>query len=191
MTQDFSLTAFNVPLFQISTPILILSIMSTTITVIVILVVIYIIRKNKQQNEEAGYSMKIPADLDEFFLLIKNWGFEKYKTLLSSFLLTDEYTILDILITSLREDKLSVIENDGVLSIVGDGGWRNKHQITELSTLSTRKIYDKKGIIERLVKLGLLEVREAPTDWGRQSHQYRANTAHPLVKSMFGALLNE
>jgi len=174
---------------QVSIPVQILSILSTLSTLIVVILVVYIIRRDKTRSNNPDLLAMIPHDVEELFRLIKDWEFEKYKTLLSNFLLADEYMILNRLVTSLQEDDLSIADDGENLRISGDGGWRNKHQISSATGLSSRKIYDKNGIIERLTNLGLLEVRDAPTEWGRQTNQYRANTNHALIKSMLGALL--
>lgn len=174
---------------QVSYPVQIMSILSTFTTIVIVILVIYIIRRDKTHAGNPDTLVRIPVDFEELFLLIKDWDFEKYKTLLSNFLLADEYTILNLLVTSLQEDDLSIVDEGEEIRISGDGGWRNKHQISSATGLSSRKIYDKNGIIERLTNLGLLEIRDAPTEWGRQTNQYRANTNHALIKSMFGALL--
>ncbi len=174
---------------QVSYPVQIMSILSTFTTIVIVILVIYIIRRDKTHSGNPDTLVRIPVDFEELFLLIKDWEFEKYKTLLSNFLLVDEYTILNLLVTSLQEDDLSIVDEGEEIRISGDGGWRNKHQISSATGLSSRKIYDKNGIIERLTNLGLLEVRDAPTEWGRQTNQYRANTNHALIKSMLVALL--
>jgi len=174
---------------QVSLPIQILSILSTACTLLVIILVIYIIRRDNNHSENSGSLVMIPSDFEELIHLIKDWEFEKCKTLLSSFLLVDEYIILNMLVNSLQEDDLTIVDEEEELKILGNGGWRNKHQISSATGLSSRKVYDKNGIIERLVNLGLLEVRDAPTEWGRQANQYRANTNHVLIKSIYNALL--
>lgn len=174
---------------QVSYPVQIMSILSTFTTIVIVILVIYIIRKDNTHSGNPDTLVRIPVDFEELFLFIKDWEFEKYKTLLSNFLLADEYTILNLLVTSLQEDDLFIVDEGDKIKISGDGGWRNKHQISSATGLSSRKIYDKNGIIERLTNLGLLEVRDAPTEWGRQTNQYRANTNHALIKSMLGALL--
>ncbi len=186
---SFDTTRGLYPHIQVSLPVQILSIVSTVCTLLIIIIAFYIIRKDNKQSNNPGSSVQIPSDFEELFLLIKNWDFEKYTTLLTSFLLTDEFKILYFLLASLREDKLSIIDDEEGMRVVGDGGWRNKNQISQETGLSSRKVYHKDGIVERLVELNLVETREAPSDWGRQSQQYRANHHHPLVRSMFGALL--
>lgn len=174
---------------QVSYPVQILSILSTFSTIVIVILVVYIIRRDKTRSNNPDTLVRIPVDFEELFLLIKDWDFEKYKTLLSNFLLADEYKILNLLVISLQDDDLSIVDEGEEIRISGDGGWRNKHQISSTTGLSSRKIYDKNGIIERLTNLGLLEVRDAPTEWGRQTNQYRANTNHALIKSMLSALL--
>ncbi|MGY5859740.1 MAG: hypothetical protein RTU63_10245 [Candidatus Thorarchaeota archaeon] len=173
---------------QVSYPVQILSILSSVTTIAVILLIVYLIRKDSTPSGNPAIVKEVPADIEELFLQIKEWDFEKHKILLSSFLLDDEYTILNLLITSLKEDDFSVSTEGGQLNLSGEGGWRNKHQISEGTGLSSRKIYDKNGIIERLANLGFLEIRDKD-GWGRQTNQYRANINHALVKSVFAALL--
>lgn len=173
---------------QVSYPIQIISILSTLSTIIIVILVVYVIRRDKTRSGNPVTQVVIPSNFEELFLLIKDWEFEKYKTLLSNFLLTDEYTILNLLLISMQEDDLSIIDEGRELRISGDGGWRNKHQISEATGLSSRKVYDKNGIVERLTNLGFLEIRDKD-GWGRQTAQYRANIDHALVKSMFAALL--
>ncbi len=173
---------------QISYPVQILAILSTASTIAIIILIVYLVRRGPANSGNPVAVKQIPDDTEELFLQIKDWGFEKHKTLLASFLLYDECTIIILLITSLKEDGFTVNTDSGQLMITGDGGWRNKHQISEATGLSQRKIYDKNGIIERLAKLGLLEIREKD-GWGRQTNQYRANISHTLVKSTYAALL--
>ena len=178
-------------LLQVSLPVQALALLSSLVTLTVILVAVYLLRKGSGQRENIISTQRIPSDSQELFLLIKDWRIEKHKMLLSNFLLDDEFAVLEILIQCLGEDNLTITEIGSDLRIVGDGGWRNKHQILSLSKLSNRRIYEKNGIVERLVELGLAEIRDAPSGWGRQTHQYRASTVHPLVKSIFSALLRE
>ena len=173
---------------QVSYPVQILTILSTASTIVVIILIVYLIRRGPTNSGNPNAVKQIPGDTEELFLLIKDWGFEKHKTLLSSFLLADESTIIILLITSLKEDGFTVNTESSQLVVTGDGGWRNKHQISEATGLSQRKIYNKNGIIERLAKLGLLEIRDRD-GWGRQTNQYRANITHTLVKSIYAALL--
>jgi len=173
---------------QVSYPVQILSILSSATTIAIIILIVYLIRKDSPSSGNPNIVKQIPADVEELFLQIKGWEFKKQKILLSSFLLTDEYTILNLLITSLKEDGFIANEEGGQLKLTGEGGWRNKHQISEGTGLSSRKIYDNNGIIERLTTLGFLEIRDKD-GWGRQTNQYRANINHALIKSMYVALL--
>ncbi|MHA1137698.1 MAG: hypothetical protein ACTSSE_14550 [Candidatus Thorarchaeota archaeon] len=175
-------------LLQVSYPVQILAILSTASTIAIIILIVYLVRRGPANSGNPVAVKQIPDDTEELFLQIKDWGFEKHKILLASFLLYDECTIIILLITSLKEDGFSVNTDSGQLVVTGDGGWRNKHQISEATGLSQRKIYDKNGIIERLAKLGLLEKRDKD-GWGRQTNQYRANITHTLVKSIYAALL--
>ncbi|MHA1909625.1 MAG: hypothetical protein ACW98Y_20160 [Candidatus Thorarchaeota archaeon] len=175
-------------LLQVSPQILILSIISTIATIAVILIVLYILLVSGFPRKTEEYQTRIPSDSTELFLLLKDWEPGEYKTLLSSFLLHDEYVVLEILLTCLEEDNLSTTINEGTIELVGDGGWRNRNQIANKSSLSNRRVYGKSGIIDRLVELELIQKRENPKPWGRQTFQYRANVTHPLVKSMFHAL---
>jgi hypothetical protein len=173
---------------QVSYPVQILSLLSTAATIAIIILIVYLIRRDTTSSGNPNVVKQIPADIEELFLQIKGWEFEKHETLLSSFLLADEYTILNLLITSLKEDGVIVSDEEDRLKLSGEGGWRNKYQISEGTGLSSRKIYDKNGIIERLATLGFLEIRDKD-GWGRQTNQYRANINHALVKSMYAALL--
>ena len=173
---------------QVSYPVQILSLLSTAATIAIIILIVYLIRKDSPSSGNPNIVKQIPADIEDLFLQIKGWEFEKHKTLLSSFLLADEFTILNRLITSLKEDGFSVNDEGDHLNLSGEGGWRNKHKISEGTGLSSRKIYDKNGIIERLANLGFLEIRDKD-GWGRQTTQYRANINHAVVKSMYAALL--
>ncbi len=173
---------------QVSYPVQILTILSTASTIVVIILIVYLIRRGPTNSGNPNAVKQIPGDTEELFLQIKDWGFEKHKTLLASFLLADECTIIILLITSLKEDGFTVNTESSQLVVTGDGGWRNKHQISEATGLSQRKIYHKNGIIERLAKLSLLEIRDKD-GWGRQTNQYRANITHTLVKSIYAALL--
>lgn len=175
-------------LIQVSYPIQILSILSTVTTLVVVIFVAYLIRKNSSNSLDHEGIRQTPGDVEELFLQIKDWDYEKHENLLSTFLLPDEFSVLTLLIGCLKEDGLSLTYNDNELKITGDGGWRNKHQISEGTGFSSRKIYDKNGIIERLENLCLLEMRDKD-GWGQQTNQYRANINHALVGSMYAALL--
>ncbi len=175
-------------LLQDISPVLLLSVISTTATIIIVLVVIYLLRFSTLTPRTGEHQADIPADTASFFLLLKDWKPEEYKTLLSSFLLRDEYLVLEHLLLALEEDGLTMSTGDEPLGIVGDGGWRNRNQIANHTGLSKRRTYGKSGIIDRLVELGLIEERENPRPWGHQTFQYRANITHPLIKSMFHAL---
>ncbi len=172
---------------QVSYPVEILSILSTATTLIVVLFLVYMIRKRPIVSDDARNSTHLPSDIEELFLQIKDWDYEMHQNLLSTFLLDDEHSVLTLLIKSLKEDGLKINFNDNRLKISGDGGWRNKHQISEGTGLSSRKIYDKNGIIERLANLGLLEMRDKD-GWGQQTNQYRANIEHALIRSMYATL---
>lgn len=173
---------------QVSYPVQILSLLSTAATITVIILIVYLIRKDSSSSGNPNVVKQIPADVENLFLQINEWDFEKQKTLLSSFLIADEYTILNLLISCLKEDGFVASEGGGQLKLIGEGGWRNKYQISEGTGLSSRKIYDKNGIIERLATLGFLEIRDKD-GWGRQTNQYRANINHALIKSMYASLL--
>ena len=151
-------------------------------------IAIYLIRIRKTQSYELNPVLKVPSDYRELFLLTKDWGPDQHRTLLSHLLLEDEYAILEALVAGLKEDGVQLIDVGVNPGAVGDKGWRNKHRLTTDSGLSTRRVYAKNGIVERLVALNLVETRKAPTDWGRQTKQYRANTSHSLVVSMFSTL---
>lgn len=172
---------------QVSYPVQIISILSTATTLIVVLFLVYMIRKKPITSGDSRSSIHLPGDIEELFLQIKDWDYDKHQNLLSTFLLDDEHSVLTLLITSLKEDGLTIEFNDNRLKISGDGGWRNKHQISEGTGLSSRKIYDKKGIIERLANLSLLEMRDKD-GWGQQTNQYRANIDHALIRSTYAAL---
>ncbi len=184
------ITTIPFVLMQISVGIQILTILSTAISVIVVIVVMYLIRSGSMNQERVVQQSLIPKNFRELFFLTKDWDFDEHKTLLSSFLLNDECAILELLLTSLKEDGSTVLHQAEEIEIAGDGGWRNKHQMVKETGLSNRRVYDRNGIVERLVFLGLVTARDAPSPWGRQTHQYRANVEHPLIKSFFCALDN-
>jgi hypothetical protein len=54
-----------------------------------------------------------------------------------------------------------------------DLGWRNKYNIHMSTGLSQKVIYRECGIIDKLVDLGILEMRAAPSHWGQQKSHYR------------------
>jgi hypothetical protein len=174
---------------QISGQILVLSVISTVATICVVLLALYLIRTSVFTNDPDENQTRIPNDSSELFLLLKDWKPEECKTLLSSFFLQDEYLVLEQLLSALEGDGLSPSTSDGELRIIGDGGWRNRNQIATQTGLSKRRAYGRNGIIDRLVELHLIEERENPRPWGHQTYQYRANITHPLVRSMFHALI--
>ncbi len=61
-------------------------------------------------------------------------------------------------------------------------GWRNKYNIHLLSGISQKIIYHEYGIIERLVDLGIIKRKKAPTKWGMQKYHYRI--ADAFVKDL-------
>jgi hypothetical protein len=178
-------------LLQVITPIVLLSVISTFATISLILIVVYLIRSSGFMQGVEEYQTKIPSDSSELFMLLKDWGIDEYKALLLSFLLHDECVVLEVLLSSLREDGFSVSSDVETIRLIGDGGWRNRNQIASRTGLSKRRAYGRNGVIDRLVELGLVEQRESPKPWGHQTYQYRANTAHPLVRSMFHSLNGE
>ena len=54
-----------------------------------------------------------------------------------------------------------------------DIGWLNKYNIHLRSSLSQKVIYRECGIIEMLVDLGVIEMKDSPTRWGQQKYHYR------------------
>jgi len=176
------------PLLQVSPQVLFFSLFSTLASLAVLAIAIYLIRTRKNQSYEPNPVLKVPSDYHELFLLTKDWGPDQHRTLLSHLLLEDEYAILEVLVVGLKEDGVQLIDVGENPDVAVDKGWKNKHQLTTESGLSTRRVYAKNGIVERLVALNLAEIRKAPSDWGRQTNQYRANTSHSLVMSMFSTL---
>ncbi len=179
------------PRFQSISPIVLLSIVSTIVTICFIILLVYLVRYTDLAKANDDYRTQMPRDLEGFFLLLKDWAPDEYKTLLATFLLHDEYLVLEILLSCLEEDGLASSITNGIVELEGDGGWRNRNRIARRTSLSNRRIYGKNGIIERLIKLELIQERTNPKPWGREFLQYRANISHPLVKSMFHALNNQ
>ncbi len=178
----------SLPLMQFTSPIMILSIISTIATVVIVIVLIYLLRFSSFGRKIEEYQTRIPGDSDELFFLLKDWEPDEYKTLLSSFLLHDEYVVFELLLSCLAEDGFSITSKEDAIALAGEGGWRNRNKIASQTSLSNRRVYGKRGIIDRLVELDLIQERENPKPWGREKYQYRANISHSLVRSMFHAL---
>lgn len=176
-----------VPL-QVAAEILLLSLISTVTTICIILLVFYLAKYTNFLNTSEDHEIRMPSDSSELFLLLKDWKPDNYRTLLSSFLLQDEYIVLEKLLSCLEKDGIRSSIYEGNIELIGEGGWRNRNQIAKQTELSNRRVYGKKGIIDRLVGLELVEERENHQPWGRQTMQYRANVRHLLVKSMFCSL---
>ncbi|MHA1909624.1 MAG: hypothetical protein ACW98Y_20155 [Candidatus Thorarchaeota archaeon] len=77
------------------------------------------------------------------------------------------------LILSLLEDLQNKIHSTEIM--FQNLGWRNKYNIHRSSHLSQKVIYQEYGIIERLVDLDVIEMKESPTRWGKQKYHYRIN----------------
>jgi hypothetical protein len=52
-------------------------------------------------------------------------------------------------------------------------GWRNKYNIHLMSGVSQKQIYNECGVLEELIKKGVIEKRHSQSRWGKQKHQYR------------------
>jgi len=59
-------------------------------------------------------------------------------------------------------------------------GWRNKYNIHLKSGISQKQIYRECGILDRLVKQGIIEKRPSQSRWGKQKHQYRLSFSHVI-----------
>ncbi len=80
-------------------------------------------------------------------------------------------TIVACLILAMLEDLQKRIPSADIL--FRELGWRNKHNIHISTGLSQKVIYRESGIIEHLVDLGVLEMKDAPSHWGQQKKHYR------------------
>ena len=80
-------------------------------------------------------------------------------------------SVVGCLILALLEDLQRRIPSRDIL--FEELGWRNKYNIHISTGLSQKVIYRESGIIENLVTLGILEMKDAPSHWGQQKSHYR------------------
>ena len=103
-------------------------------------------------------------DMEEILLLVKDWKFDKYKTLLTSVLRPGEPSVLVSLIMALREDGCTIDDTGNQLTLLGTGGWKNKGQIKRRIGLPSRRVYAK-GFFNRLVNYTLIEIGSGPVSY--------------------------
>jgi len=99
-----------------------------------------------------------------------NWHHDQFMEFLSGFLLPDELKVVDAMANFIIEDA-----NGKQITKSNDYGWRNKHRIITATGVPQRIIYSKSGIIERLVKLEMIQMRDSKSGWGKQKYHYRLN----------------
>lgn len=83
--------------------------------------------------------------------------------------------ITSSLIIAMLKDLQKAKDNSQV--IFHELGWRNKYNIHLLSGLSQKVIYREVGIIDTLVNLDVIKMKDAPTRWGRQKYHYRISNS--------------
>ena len=113
----------------------------------------------------------------------KSWNTNQFLEFLSGFLLDDEIKVVKGMAQFMCED----IKEKGDIPI-SECGWRNKYRIITATGVSQRIIYSRRGIIERLLDLGMIEIREASTGWGKQKHHYRLNPSNEFMDAFQKAM---
>jgi hypothetical protein len=111
----------------------------------------------------------------------ESWNTEQFFEFLSGFLLDDEIEVVKGMVQFIQTDQVrDTIDGD-------DCGWRNKHRIIGATGVPQRIIYSRNGILERLVSLGMIEVREASSGWGKQKYHYRLNPQNQFVAGLLNS----
>lgn len=110
----------------------------------------------------------------------ESWSTEQFFEFLSGFLLDDELAVVKGMVQFMKVDQeKATVDSE-------DCGWRNKHRIISATGVPQRIVYSRNGILERLASLGMIEVREANSGWGKQKYHYRLNPQNQFI----GDLLN-
>lgn len=162
------------------------ALISLMIAVITTSLAIYLVRTRPRKDIDVGFT-----ELDELGRRIDNesaelwesWSSDQFLDFLSGFLLEHELQVVKAMAEFMIED----VRNKGT-SIFNDCGWRNKHRIISATGVPQRAIYNRNGIIERLVSLDLAESRAASSGWGKQKLHYRLNPLNAFMGAFLEAL---
>ena len=154
----------------------IISLIGACITMVI---AIYLIRTRPDTIDETSHQnlsnleTKIREDVNGIW---KSWTTTQFLEFLSGFLLEDEIKVVEGMARFMCED-ITKMEDFPI----SECGWRNKHKIITATGVSQRIIYSRNGILERLLELSMVEIREASTGWGKQKHHYRLNPSNEFM----------
>lgn len=111
-----------------------------------------------------------------------SWHHDQFLDFLSGFLLPDELKVIGAMADFFIKDAdgKQLTKND-------EYGWRNKHRIITATGVPQRIIYSKTGIIERLVKLDMIQIRDSKSGWGKQKYHYRLNPDNEFVSAFLAS----
>ncbi|MHA1930685.1 MAG: hypothetical protein ACTSV2_19105 [Candidatus Thorarchaeota archaeon] len=110
----------------------------------------------------------------------------EFKRFLSNLLLDDEIAVVETM-AGLFVENGAMIDPDNS-STNSSKGWRNKHRIASESGVTQKRVYNRGGIIDRLIALELVEKRDSDTAWGKQKYLYRLNIGNDFVQAYLRAL---
>lgn len=167
-------------LLTASLEILVVSLVSTITTIVVLLYALYLLYSRRQES--------VGSEVN-FSLISNNWNHEQFHSFFARFLLKDEIRILDSLATALITDEPNILLHS-LDENIGFDGWRNKHQLSQDSEVSQNVLYRKDGILERLVSLSLVIMKDSDKGWGGQKYQYQYNYTDSLLLSYLRVLKN-
>ena len=112
-----------------------------------------------------------------------SWHPDDFLNFLSSFLLPEELQVVRSMTAFIIDDA-----NNGNIANIDECGWRNKHRIIMATGVPQRIIYSKMGIIERLLKLDMIQIRESKSGWGKQKFHYRINPYNEFMSAFLNSL---
>ena len=153
--------------------------------IITVLVAIYLVRTRPDSHGD---------DLRKATSSITNGPVEKWNAFaqedfnqfLSNFLLPDEIAVLDAMARFALQD--GYVEEADESTSTSLQGWRNKHKIASEAGVSHRKVYNRHGIVKRLMALSLVKARDSDSSWANQKHLYRLNRNIEFVRGYMRAV---
>ena len=112
-----------------------------------------------------------------------SWYPDQFVEFLSGFLLDDEIKVVNAMANFIIDDA-----NGIEISKIEDCGWRNKHRIITATCVPQRIIYNRNGIIERLLELEMVQMRDSKSGWGKQKYHYRLNPDNKFMDAFLVSL---